>query len=257
MDNTEKSSALPSAHNKWSKYVLALFIALFIVLIIWCVCIIVGSMGTVKNITVQGESIYSDEHIIAACGLELGMKNKQVDTKASEKMILKFLPCISSSTVKKKLGGNVIICVTSENIKYSSNISNEYFVMSDSFKVLYASGTVAPENIPLEISLPDIKQAIVGEEIKFYDDISYINEFIGILEESDLNAGITFIDFSNKYALELVYKNKYSVRFGSLDNVDLKLQKIYLIMDDIALTEETKAIIDVSDISHPTVKVLS
>jgi len=28
-------------------------------------------------------------------------------------------------------------------------------------------------------------------------------------------------------------------------------------MDDIALTEETKAIIDVSDISHPTVKVFS
>lgn len=257
MGSTKNRSDTIPLHNKWSKYILIFLAALVTVLIVWCICMIVGSLGSVKNITVIGESPYSDEHIIAVSELEVGMKIKYVDTRDIEDSVLDVLPCLSSVSVKKKLGGNIDINITSENIKYVADISGDRYVMSDDFRVLYEYGRIESEHIPLSVAMPDIKRAIVGKTIEFFDDSTYIDEFIGVLEESALNEKITFIDFSSKYALEILYDDKYTVRFGSLENIELKLEKVYLIMQDSALDGESKAIIDVSDISHPTVKLLT
>ena len=257
MNGTNHFNTSHANHNKWSKYILIILAAIVLILVIWCVCMMIGSFGTVKNITVQGETPYSDERIIAVSDIEQGIKLKHIDSQAVENSILDFLPCISDVSVKKKASGEVIISVTPEKIGYVANISGEHYVMSDEFRVLCLYGDVEFEKTPLEVALPDVKRAIVGQTIEFYDNSEFINDFLEVLESSQLTDEVTFVDLSNKYNLSVLYKNKYTICFGDLENINLKLQKVYMIMEDTALNGENKAIIDVSDISHPTVKLLS
>ena len=246
-----------SGHNKWSKYILIFVSSLVLILVIWCVCMMIGSLGVVKNITVRGDTPYSVDRIVAVSGIERGMKIKKVNSKNIKNNILEILPCISDVSVKKKVGGEVIVDVTSEEIRYVANISDERYVMSDEFRVLCLEGTVNFDSFPLEVSLPDVKRAIVGQTVEFFDDGNFINDFIEIIDSSKLSDGVTFIDFSNKYNLKLLYEDKYTVCFGDLGDINLKLQKVYMIMDDASLKDQKKAIIDVSDVAHPTVKLLS
>ena len=257
MNDTKHFNTSHSNHNKWSKYVLIILAAFVLILVIWCVCMMIGSFGTVKNITVQGETPYSDEHIIAVSNIEQGIKFKHIDSQAVENAILDFLPCISNVSVKKKVSGEVIVSVTPEKIGYVANISGERYVMSDKFRVLCLYGDVEFENDPLNVALPDIKRAIVGQTIEFFDNSDFINDFLEVLGSSQLTDEVTFVDFSDKYNLRVHYKDKYTICFGDLENINLKLQKVYMIMEDTALDSEYKAIIDVSDVSHPTVKLLS
>lgn len=257
MSDIKHRNTSGSVHNKWSKYILIFFAALLLILIIWCVGVVIGALATVKNITVQGESPYSYEHIVAVSDIEPGMKMKQIDSRATENAILDNLPCISDVSVKKKAGGEVIIDITPEKVVYVASISGERYVMSDEFRVLCLQGEVVLEHSLLEIAFPEIKRAIVGQKIEFYDDSEYIDDFLEVIGGSELAAGTAFIDCSDKYGLKLLYENKYTVCFGDLENISLKLQKVHMIMQDSALGGENKAIIDVSDVAHPTVKLLS
>ena len=80
------------------KRILIILAALLLILSIWCVCMMIGSFGTVKNIIVQGEAPYSDERIIAVSGIEQGIKIKHIDSQDAENAILDFLPCIANQS---------------------------------------------------------------------------------------------------------------------------------------------------------------
>ena len=255
MSDTKHFSTSQVTHNKWSKYILIILAALLLILSIWCVCMMIGSFGTVKNITVQGEAPYSDERIIAVSGIERGIKIKHIDSQDAENAILDFLPCIANVSVKKKASGEVVISVTPEKIGYAANISGDRYVMSDEFRLLCLYGDVEFESAPLDVALPDVKRAIVGQTIEFYDNSDFIGDFLKVLKSSQLIDGITFVDFSDKYNLNVLYEDKYTICFGDLENINLKLQKVYMIMEDVAREDGAKAIIDVSDVSHPTVKL--
>ena len=257
MSDITKFNTLNSIHNKWSKYILIFLAALIVILVIWCICLVIGSIGTVKNITVQGEVPYADEHIIAVSNIEQGAKIKHIDFRNVEETILECLPCISNVSVKKKADGEVVIRVTPEEIRYVANICGQRYVMSDKFRVLCIYGDVALEKDLLEIALPTVKRAIIGQTIEYFDDSKYIDDLVDILIGTKLSDGINFVDFSDKYNLKLLYKNKYNICLGDLDDINLKLQKVYMILEDDMLAGDNKAIIDVSDISHPTVKILS
>ena len=257
MSDTKHFETSHVAHNKWSKYILIVLAALVLILSIWCICVMIGSFGTVKNITVQGEAPYSDERIIAVSDIEQGIKIKHIDSRDVENAILDFLPCIADVSVKKKASGEVIISVTPEKIGYVANISGDRYVMSDELRILCLYGDVEFDKEPLNVALPYVKRAIVGEKIEFYDNSDFIGDFFEMLESSHLIDSVTFADFSDKYNLNVLYEDKYTICFGDLENINLKLQKVYVIMEDVARDGKGKAIIDVSDVSHPTVKLLS
>ncbi|MBQ9080512.1 MAG: FtsQ-type POTRA domain-containing protein [Clostridia bacterium] len=252
-DNSSNPSPQPE-HRRLSRYILAVVAALLLLLVIWGICTVVGAFATVGKIVVKGESPYAEDRIIAVSGIETGMRKNKINAEVAETEILNNLPCISEVNIRKKLGGVIEIRITSENVRYLTSIADDYYVVSDSFRLLGLSGTVAANDSIVMISLPFVKRAIVGQRIEYYEDTEYIGEFVSVLEDSELDGGIDSIDVSDKYKLEVLYDGKYTIRIGELKNMDEKLRMIYLMLEDEVLSEGIAAIFDVSDISKPTIQ---
>ena len=241
------------AHRRESKYILTAFVVVLFLLVVWGICIVAGSFSEVKKITVNGDSPYSENQIIAVAGIQKGSKLNRIDSRKSESDILDNLTYIVDVKIKKKLGGNVVIDVTSDQASYISNISNDYFVMSDNFRVLGYAGDFVLDDSTVFIELPPVKKALVGDDVIFYEDTSYIFEFIDIMSGSSIAHGIISFDVSDRYNLSVVYDDCYVIRFGEMKDMDAKLRKLDVVLNSDAMAGLDKAIIDISDISAPSV----
>ena len=245
---------IPTEHRRSSRYILAVLVTILFLLIIWGICLAIGSFVEVKQIIVEGKSPYSESQIIAVSGIEVGVKKKSIDIKETESDILKKLHYISDVKIKKKIGGVILIAVTSDQVSYVTDIANDYFVMSDSFRILGLAGDISFDEEPVFINLPRVKQAMIGSSVVFYEDLEYIDQFLDIINDSLLENHITSVDVSDRYNISIIYDDCYEIRFGELKNIDVKLRKLDLILTGDILDGVEKAIIDVSDTSNTIVK---
>ena len=253
MRDKSNNFTITTEHHRGSKYILAVIAAVLFLLIVWCVCLVAGAFSKIKQIVVEGDSPYTESRIIAVSGIQEGSRSKSIDFDESMSDILNNLTYISEVKIKKKLGGKVIIKVTSDQASYITNISNDYFVISEDFRILGFAGDVNVETEPRFISLPMVKQAIMGFDIEFYEDTSYVSEFIDIINNSSIAAFVTSIDVSDKYNVSVMYNDQHVVRFGEIKDMDTKLRKLNMILNSDVINGLEKSIIDVSNASDPKI----
>lgn len=241
-------------HRAGSKYILAALLTVVFVLIVWVICIVFNSLVTVKEISVNGESMYTPEQIIAASGIEPGAKKNKIDIAAVEQKILESMSFLSGAEVKIKANGKAIINITSEEISYCTNIAGRFYVMSNGFKILGLPSEVADRSDAVIIELPKVKKAIIGSVAEFYEDTQYIDVFLKSLNDSFLSDNIMSVDVSDKYDLGVVYNDNYFIDFGDSKNLAKKIDKVQIAINSDAIKNMTKVLIDVSDVSNPTIK---
>ncbi len=254
--NGNKIKELTPQHRKSSKYILAALLAVVFVLIVWIVCSVVNSFIKVKEISVEGESIYTAEQIIAASGMEIGSKRNKIDVGAVEDKLLGSMSFLADVDIKIKLNGKAVINITDEDISYYSNIAGSFYVMSSEFKLLGLSGDLVSRPNAIIIELPRIKKALVGSIVEFYEDTEYINVFVQSIDTSFISDSVTVIDVSDKYDLSVECGDKYIISFGDSKNLDKKMDRVQILTASTAIKDMPKVSIDVSDISNPTVKPL-
>ena len=242
-----------SVHHKASKYILAAVFAALFLLVVWGICIVAGTFSDIEQIVVDGNSPYSDSQIIAVSGIVVGSKTKALDADRAERDILNNLTYVADVKIKKRGGGQVIIRITPAQPAYISNISNEYYVISNDFKVLGIAGDIVLEQEPWFIKFPLIKRSLVGTEVVFYEDVSYIDEFIDIIQASPIAQSITSVDVSDKYNLSVIYDGCHIIRFGEIKDMDAKFRKLDMVLNSDMAADLESAIIDISNVSNPII----
>lgn len=248
-------------HKRGSKIILVFILATVLLLAVWAISAAAGALSTVDEIIITGESPYTEKQILSSVGeygIVPGMKMKKIDVAAAERGMLCDMPYIETADIKQKLGGKVTINVTSEKALYVTNISNEYFVISDKLKVLSTSvydPASANDNL-ISVRFPDVRRAIVGEKLYCFEDTAYIDRFIDTLESHGLFDRISVMDVSDKYALSVVYDERFEIHFGELSDMEIKLNLVNLMLGDEQIKEQSSVLLDVSDTSRPTLKVL-
>ncbi len=252
-NNLTSYKANMSGHYRGSKYILAILAAILFLLVVWCICLVAGAFSEIKQVVVEGEAPYPDSRIIAVSGIQEGSKNRTVDFDEARLDILDKLTYISDVKIKRKVGGKVIIKVTSDSASYITNISNDYFVISDDFRILGFAGDVTLETEPQFIKFPTVKKAMIGSDVVFYEDTSYVSEFINIINNSSIFAAVTSIDVSDKYSVSVVYNDQHIVRFGEIKDMDTKLRKLDRVLNSDVMSGLEKSIIDISNASDPSI----
>lgn len=258
MKNINDVNAMPgrpaNEHRRASRWILSAILALLFVLAVWCICVLVGSFLKVKAISVEGMSVYTDKEIIAVSGIEIGDKKKSIDAYEAETQMLARLPYIADISVKKKIGGEIIIYVTAEHPSYIVNIANDYYVMSSSFKVLGITGDRLIDQRLVLLELPNVKRALIGSAAEFYEDVDYITGMIELLKQTSLWQDVTAVDASDKYRLSFECTDKMLIDLGEYKDIRDKLLKIEELLDDEKITQYSEFTVDVSDLGNVTVK---
>ena len=202
----------------------------------------------VKEITAEGNHIYTAEQIVAASGISEGDNLLSVRKANAATLIMTSLPFVDSVHIERMLPDRVKITVTESDVTFAIRAQNEiYYLMNASGKVLEEIATPNAADYPNVDGL-DIAAPTIGEQIGISDEQrengSAALSIMQSLNEFGISGAITSIDVSKPYDIRLHCGTQYEILFGG--TVDLAYKTEYLAAVLTELGEGKSGVIDLT-----------
>lgn len=216
-------------------------------------------MFRVQSIEVEGNSIHTTEEIIEASGIKVGQELFSVSRKEVNLGIWTNCKYVDEIAVVRSFNKVKIIVVERENVMVTS-FGDKYFSFDTDFHVIEENPRKEHMAHFVRVELPPIESLCVGGTITFEDgerDMSYVQQLILAIREEGRLSEVTVIDFSKKYNVSYVLSNACRVQLGSVSDVSAKLEMAEQILSVKAWTQDTPAVVDVSNLKKPTFRALS
>lgn len=229
----------------------AVYIFVLTLFCIFILAVIISIFFKVKHIKVKGSNVYESWRIVDASGIKTGENTFSIDKKAVENTIITEFPYIRSLDIVRSSPSTVTINVTEDKAAYYTILDEEYYILSDSLRVLEIvndSGVMqARHSDLLRISVAGISKAIVGSPLEFVSDIyySYAIETLKVFAECTMEKSITYIDCSDKFNVFFIFEDRFKIEVGNTSDLTMKLSFADSIIERQSTT--AKGIINVED----------
>ncbi len=224
------------------------------------VCIVV--FFGLKKVEIRGNSRYTEEQILEACGFSPSDNLFGVDLNKAEKDIIKKYPYISKVTFKRVLPSTLIITVTEDAPSYCAEIYGDYFLLSEDLRIIskhdiYEDIEVLDMPV-IYLKLPQVERAVQGERIVLDKESNYdhIIEFLSLLKEQEIYNRTDCIDASDRYHLVLYTDgSRYKIDIGTKDNLDTKIKFVKKVIET-AFNQYSIVAINVEKVNQIVVREL-
>ncbi len=212
---------------------------------------IVGIFFRVHSITVKGNTVYSDSDIISASGIEKDMNIYLIDDHSVVTAILSGFPYVRTVKVSREIPSSVTLTLKCDEPNYYTEIGGECFVLSRDLRVInrFESKedvlTAHPEIKKLIGG--EVSRAVVGSELEYVNS-SYskqAKQLLSLLESAEVFEGISAVDFSDRFNVQLTYDSRLKANIGNSDDIELKLRFMNEIVKDLG---EARGTIDLKDV---------
>ena len=234
-----------------------------VVIILSFFLIRIGSIEVTGDVT-----MFNEGEIIAAAEIAEGDGLFWRSASAIRKSIEKNMPLAQNIKVEKSLFGKVTIHVELDSVDYYFEYDGNYYAMSDSLRVLDKSDSYRKYTSygAVKVILPEIREPSIGEKIVFYYTVEetdtegetlyevekekkydYVSGFLTALKESGYREDANGVILDEKFDVTLIYAEKFKVRFGTVDQLDVKFRMLYEIFAEGSLQYADKAEVDLSD----------
>lgn len=199
---------------------------------------------------VSGNTKYTEEQIIEACGIKKGENIFLAPKRPAENRIKKAFPYVEESTVSFKIPDTIRIAVVEAVEGYLIKVNQtEYLVISTRGRILDRITDVSQYNLPIFIG-PTLTSGEVGDYVSYEDDkvVTMIESITQTFADNGYQ-GITEIDATNMADISFTYENRIKVKLGIPEDLDYKIRTAMIIINDkidSATTVKTAGILDVS-----------
>lgn len=256
---------LSPARRRRNRRLLAL--AAILLLIVGGIYFSVTVFFKIDKFTVEGESIYTDEEIIAAFGHERGDHMFSFSADTAARTIEEALPYIERVQLLRRLPNTVLLRVTPAQEKYYLEYGGQYAVVSAQSKVLRLAAE-APDGLTLLIGLegltllpgrPLAQPAGSEAEPQQQESSSVSGSGSGAppvqntaedryeamllllqqLDEVQL-ADVNWVDVSDPLNLRFGWQNRITVKLGTQVGLSEKMAAVVLILTDPEQSEITE-----------------
>ncbi len=217
----EKKAAQKKRKKRNRRALIAVTVTL--ILLVSALIVFVGvSFFKIESISVDGNTMYTAEQIIAAAEIETGDNLLLLNEKKLSEKLQRSLPYISEITLEKTLPSTLVFKVkeTSEEICfYSSGI---FYTANSDGKILNEVSE-QPENLPV-ISAGEGCGFVTGE--KYTCEDTQKSELLNRLFEfsKSYKYNVTHINVSDIYRCYIVIDNNLLVELGSSSYLEQKIE---------------------------------
>ena len=222
------------------------FAAVITVFIIICL----NFFFRIDNIEITGTSHYSRDEVVALGDISEGMSIFSVSSRNFSGVAEK-LAYIKELSVVRRFPDTIIITAIEDEPRYWAEIYGEYFILSKELRILERlfSEPQSQDSSLIELLLPQVDSALVGENIEFSADVSqrYVAAYIDALESSPMYERANAFDLRDRFNLELIANGKYIVRLGNGDELGTKLTAVAGMLGHSAMSDGIPASIDATD----------
>lgn len=226
-----ESAGAPRARQKRRKRKLRLFyMLLFLVVLGSAVTLSLTVLFQIQSIQVTGTSRYTQEQIVAACGIQRGENLFLAKTRQAENTISQKLPYIGTVKVSRRLPAEISIRVEGAQAAGAVETDGTYVLLTSSGKVLELAEQ-PPEKATLIVGLP-LSSPVPGKQAVYPDgDAKKLYEQLVTSIKNNSLASITKIDISDPYRILMVYDNRITMNLGSSADLDYKIRFGKTILD--------------------------
>jgi cell division protein FtsQ len=218
-------------------------------LIIICAAIIMGMsvFFRVSKIEVSGNSLYTEEEIIEASGIEKGDNLFFINRFSAVSHIFSHLPYIEEASVTRGLPNRVIIEVSESIATAYVTVDTQCWTIDRNCKLL---STVEPVDAAGLIKVtgvvpinPEIGNVIAPGEA---DDpkVLYLADILDQIQKRGMTSDITWIDISAVANPSFDYQGRFTVKLGPNENTEYKFGMLISAVSQ--LTAGDKGTIDLS-----------
>lgn len=228
--------------KKRRKYVFYTLIFVFFVAVITVLSLTV--FFNISNITVTGNSYYSSEQVKEASGLKKGQNLFRLNKfKVIDKMEKK-LPYASEVKIDRHLPVGIEIIITETKPYMYVETTDGYLLIDENLKILDRAGE-QPIGIPSVTGI-----TVVNDDIGTYLTAensmeTYLKTLAVGLKTYVGDTDVTSITVSELHNISFVYKEKVTVKLGTLEKLDVKLRLAMHVAQENVSNEN--AVLDVSD----------
>lgn len=201
-------------------FVITFFLMILGALVYGCV-VLLGQVFCIKEIIVEGNSLYSDTEILDVSGLHRGDGMLFLNTSNAENQLYKSFPYIDDVNIQKRFPDKVNIDIETAERTFSIFKDDTYYVFSAKGKLLEKTSELPSETIEIRVSGFDIDESgrISYKDEEFGEIISEIrNEFL-----SSGIGNIKIIDLTNKWNIVVNYDGRISIIMGSREDLHYKV----------------------------------
>ena len=216
-------------NNMSGYYALAIVLGAVILLVL---CMTWVFNYDVENIKINGVTLYTNEQILVVGGVADGGNLIRTDTDLIEERLTQNLVYIDKAEVKKKYPSGLEINVTEAVKAADIEYKGQYYVLSESGKLLECGNTERNENIALVKGI-ELKSLNPGEKLQAADVMKtkILNQLIELTYEMNFE-NITEIDLSYRTDIILKYDDRITIYIGSSVDMDYKLKYIKTVIDE-------------------------
>ena len=200
----------------------------------------------VGKIEINEHFKYTDEEILAAGGISLGMELYSLPLREIENNIKDKFSYVKNVKLTQIPPSTLRINISMETGVLGIKLGGDYYILSETFKVLEkvsmtnkTEETIAAElfsdNI-IMFSTQTIKECYVGKNIQFQDeDIPYfLNKLLKVVKENEIYGVIEKIDLRDKFYVKLDYDKRFLVELGSFEDIETKILTLIAVIDNLA-----------------------
>lgn len=222
-----------------------------IVLSILSVLVFKYPIFKVRNIIVEGNSIVPKEKIVELSSIKIGDNILTINKKEDNKKI-EVNSYIETSNIRRTVAGNVYIEIKERESVGLVEYEKSFVSIDKNGVVIEILDKKDGYNLPIIKGL-DIVSINVGQVIELstprkINTIKIIFDNVNKHEISDI---INEIDIKNLISIEIKTKHGINFFIGDIENIDSKLNKCKIIMEQDLLKRELKGTIDVSFKGNP------
>ena len=226
------------------------YILLSIVLCFIFVVVCMALFLKIETIEVKGNERYEAKQIVEASGISVGQNLYAINKKTARSFIMQNYPYISSVVIRRTLPSTLTFRVTEEKPRFYFEICGEYFILSESLRILERTYELPSGEVSLVcLKLSDVRVAMVGETLGFDRTLifEYVNTFIKSVSSHEMADKLTEIDLSKRYNIYVEYEDRFRIYMGDNTQTEMKLTFAGLMIN--TFEADQKGTVDAHDIS--------
>lgn len=219
-EKRQKDTKRRKKRNKLRKF----FIWLSVAIVIAAVGVVLSltAFFGIENITVSGNSRYTEEEILNQCIINTGENLFLADTKSASEMLELNLPYIYTAKIKRKLPSTIELVITeAEPSYYIENKDKTFILLDDNFKVLEIG---AEKGSGIAVKKAKVTAASAGRQIEFenHDTGECLKKLSQAVRDNYIDE-ITAIYSNNISDNYVVYDNRIEFKLGTCDDLEHKI----------------------------------
>ena len=240
-----------------------------ITLIVSILLVAVSFFLRINSIEVSGDvTMFNEGDVIRAAEIRDGDMLFGRSSRRIERNIRKTLPLAESIKVKKSLSGKVQIEIEFSDVYFYTKVGDTYYALDDQLRVLDCSTSRSKYSNynAVYVRLPELREPVLDKILVFYDTVeetdtegetlyevkeeSYYDftlDFLRLLKESGYHEESRAIDLDEKFNIELVYADKFLIKFGDSRDLDVKFRLLFEILSEGSMNYVRCGVIDLSD----------